>query len=296
MMMSRDELNSRRRAFLKTLSVGVMALAVPAWVSRAEAPAGTRSPFTFAQLCDTQLGMGGYEHDVKRFEQAVSQINAINPDFVLICGDLVNTPDEKSIADFDRVKAGFRMPCYCVPGNHDVGNTPTQASLQHYRKVAGDDYYAFEHQGHTFVAVNTQLWKVPVEGESAKQDAWFEATLKAAAEKKHPIFVVGHHPLFLKQPDEADQYMNLPAAKREELLGLFKTSGVVAMLGGHTHRLILNDYKGVQLVNAESTSRNSDKRPFGFRLWHVGEMRPYTHEFIPLTAEQPTADTRHQEE
>jgi hypothetical protein len=35
--------------------------------------------FTFVQLCDTQLGMGGYEHDVKAFRQAVQQINALTP-------------------------------------------------------------------------------------------------------------------------------------------------------------------------------------------------------------------------
>ena len=31
--------------------------------------------FSFAQMCDTQLGMGGYEHDVKTFGLAVTQIN-----------------------------------------------------------------------------------------------------------------------------------------------------------------------------------------------------------------------------
>ena len=30
--------------------------------------------FTFIQMCDTQLGMGGYEHDVQTFELAVKQI------------------------------------------------------------------------------------------------------------------------------------------------------------------------------------------------------------------------------
>ena len=31
--------------------------------------------FSFAQMCDTQLGMGGYEHDVKTFGLAVDPIN-----------------------------------------------------------------------------------------------------------------------------------------------------------------------------------------------------------------------------
>jgi hypothetical protein len=46
--------------------------------------------FKFAQMCDTQLGMGGYDHDVRTFELAVERLHAMRPDFVVICGDLVN--------------------------------------------------------------------------------------------------------------------------------------------------------------------------------------------------------------
>nr|MDA3835903.1 hypothetical protein [Spirochaetales bacterium] len=48
--------------------------------------------FSFVQLCDTQLGFNtdNYENDVDVFKRAVSQINILNPDFVVICGDLVN--------------------------------------------------------------------------------------------------------------------------------------------------------------------------------------------------------------
>ena len=35
--------------------------------------------FSFVQMCDTQLGMGGYEHDVKTFTLAVDQINKMKP-------------------------------------------------------------------------------------------------------------------------------------------------------------------------------------------------------------------------
>ena len=86
--------------------------------------------FSFVQMCDTQLGMGGYEHDVKTFTLAVDQINKMKPDFVVICGDLVNKADEKSWADFNRIKAGFVIPCHCAAGNHDVENVPTAKSLR----------------------------------------------------------------------------------------------------------------------------------------------------------------------
>ena len=279
--MSGSNHSCTRREFLKAASLGMAAIAVPPSLPFS-GKSSEAQPFTFAQLCDPQLGFGGYEHDVASFKQAVKQINALKPAFVVICGDLVNTPDKASLSDFDKMKARFDMPCHCAAGNHDVGNKPTPASLQSFRKAVGKDYYSFEHQGHTFAVVNTQLWKSPVKQESEKQDSWLEATLETAANRKHCTFVVGHYPLFLANPDEVEQYMTLPLAKRKELLGLFEARRVVAVLGGHTHKLFINEYKGIQLVNGETTSKNADGRPFGFRLWHVGDARPFRHDFVPL--------------
>ncbi len=270
-----------RREFLKTIGLGMTTIAASSCASIPwKLP--DKQPFTFAQLCDTQLGMGGYEHDVKTFKTAVAQINALKPDFAVICGDLVHNANDKSFADFKKIKAGLTVPCYCVPGNHDIGNKPTRESLRYYRRIIGKDYYSLEHKGYLFVFVNTQLWKTAMDGESQKHDAWFEKTIKAAANKKMPVFVIGHYPLFLNQPDEPEKYANLPIDKRTELLNLFEKGNVVAMLGGHTHRLIINEYKGIQLFNGETTSKNFDKRPFGFRLWHVENERPFKHEFVPL--------------
>ena len=270
----------RRREFLRTVLLGTAALIV--LQGSCGGTVTDRDPFTFVQICDTQLGMGGYEHDVDSFKQAVKQINALKPDFVVICGDLVNNADDKSFADFKRIKAGLTMPCYCAAGNHDVGNKPTSESLERYRNAVGDDYYSFEHKGYTFVIANTQLWKAHLDGESEKHDVWFKEALETAAEQGHPVFVVAHYPLFLNSPDEAEEYFNLPADKRSGLLALLEQHGVVAMLAGHTHKTIINEYKGIQLVNAESTSKNFDERPLGFRLWHVADTRPFKHDFIPL--------------
>jgi 3',5'-cyclic AMP phosphodiesterase CpdA len=238
--------------------------------------------FSFAQMCDTQLGMGGYEHDVKTFGLAVDQINQMKPDFVVICGDLVSKANDKSWADFKRIKAGFKIPCHCAAGNHDVGNKPTAESLRRYREKIGKDYYTVDHKGYTFVIANTQLWKAPLKGESEKHDAWFKAALAAAKKKASPIVVVVHYPLFVKTPDEKENYYNIAPAKRMELLKLCEENGVVAFLAGHTHKLVINQYKGIQMVNGETTSKNFDKRPMGFRWWDVGTKGKMVHRFVQL--------------
>ncbi len=246
--------------------------------------------FTFVQLCDPQLGFGGYEHDINSFKLAVQKINDLKPDFVLICGDLVQTFNDKSLEDFNNIKAELKMPCYCCPGNHDVGNTPTIESLNKYRNFFGKDYFSFEHKGYTFVITNTNIWRVPVEGESEKQDSWIKQTLKTAYDKKSPIFVAGHHPLYVRSPDEPNGSNPLPLAKRKELLELFEKSGVVAVLSAHTHQRVINDYRGIQLVTGETTSRNLDGSPFGFRLWHVSP-DSIKQEFVPLVSETSIANS-----
>ncbi len=243
--------------------------------------------FTFVQLCDPQLGIPGpsYEHTVASFRQAVRRINALKPDFVVLCGDYIHSAgdmnlwNDQSMADFKRIKHGLAVPSYCAAGNNDIGNAPTVASLNRYREAIGKDYYSFEHKGYTFVIANTQLWTAPLAGESETHDAWFKQTLGLAREKDSPIFVVQHHPLYYDTPDQ----LSLPLAKRNELLVLFEERGVVAVLAGHSHTTIVNEHKGIQLVSGETTSRNFDGRPLGFRLWQVDSPVSIRHEFIPLT-------------
>ena len=251
----------------------------------------TTETFTFVQVCDPQLGWrAGYENDVNSLKQAVSHINALKPDLVVICGDMVDNFNDNSVADFKEIISGLTVPCYWVPGNHDVGESGSVSRLTRYRQALGDDYFSFEHKGCTFVNANTSLWKLYIQGESEKHDAWFKQTLAAARDKNSPVFVVQHYPLYIKDPNEGEDSWNLPPAKRSELLVLFEDSGVVAVLSGHRHLVIINEYKGIQLVTGENTSGHFDNSPLGFRLWHVDSPTSIRHEFRPLVPEVPTVD------
>lgn len=242
-----------------------------------------QKPFSFVQMCDTQLGFGGYEHDLRSFRAAVNQINVLNPDFVVICGDLVDQPNDSSYADFKKIMGDFNMPCYPAPGNHDIGNIPNDSTLTYYRKTIGKDYYKFVHKGYAFIVTNTQLWKADKGEESKKHDNWFKKTLEDEHVQNHPAFVIGHYPLFLKTEDEKEEYFNLPLANRKELLELFEQNNVVAYLSGHTHRTVINHYENIQLISGETTSKNFDRNPFGFRLWTIGDS--ITQHFVALKPE-----------
>ena len=240
-----------------------------------------QEPFHFVQLCYTQLGFGGYEHDVKSFKKAVKQINTLKPDFVVICGDLVNHGNDSSFAAFKEIMEGFNMPCYTAPGNHDVGGIPSDTSIRYYRKTIGKDYYKFQNKGYSFIVTNTQLWKAKVEHESEKHDDWFKETLKDKGLGDNPVFVIGHYPLFVETLGEEESYHNLPIAKRKELINLFKQNNVAAYLTGHTHKTVINKHENIQLISGGTTSKNFDENPLGFRLWEVGS-DSITHRLVSL--------------
>ena len=93
---------------------------------------------------------------------------------------------------------------------------------------------------------------------------------------------MGHHPLFLDTPDEDEQYFNIPPERRRRVLTLLEECGAVAVLTGHTHKLVKNTHKGIQFLSGETTSKNFDKRPLGFRVWTVTSGQAASHRFVAL--------------
>jgi 3',5'-cyclic AMP phosphodiesterase CpdA len=202
-------------------------------------------------------------------------------DFVLICGDLVHHASDSSFAEFLNIAGQFSKPYYLVAGNHDVGNVPSDSTLGYFRENLGKDYYAFRYKGFGFLVVNTQLWKTDIGEESKLHEKWFIENLDRLNRKHRPVIIAGHHPLYVQNPEEEEQYFNLPAGKRDMLLDLFVDNGVVAYLSGHKHETLINLYKEIQFVTGESTSKNFDKRPLGFRQWEISR-DTILHNFIPL--------------
>ncbi|MDP2324487.1 MAG: metallophosphoesterase, partial [Gammaproteobacteria bacterium] len=221
----------------------------------AAAPALAFEATSFVQVCDTQLGMGGYEADKIRFKLAVKAINALEVNWVVVCGDLVNNgEDDQAVADFKAIAEGFTAPCYLAPGNHDVGNEPTKATLERYRAQYGPDFFAVSEHGFKLMILNTQLWKAPVAGESEAHDAWFRKELADSRENGTPTLLVSHYPPFVETPDEEESYYNLAPAIRADLLAEAKAADVKAWLAGHVHKNVVRDFEGIPVVASATTS------------------------------------------
>uniref|UniRef100_A0A4W5KGY5 Calcineurin-like phosphoesterase domain containing 1 n=1 Tax=Hucho hucho TaxID=62062 RepID=A0A4W5KGY5_9TELE len=213
-----------------------------------------KGPFCFIQAADPQLGLmktwregdcdgGGDEwtDEVQLTQQAVEAVNKLSPrpKFMVLCGDLVHAmPSTRYREGQERdLKVALRgtdpsIPLVFVSGNHDLGNTPTPETVAQFCNAWGDDYFSFWVGGVLCLVLNSQLFFDASACPDLRdaQEAWLEGQLQRASQgpgvtPKH-VLVFQHIPLYLKTPDEEDDYFNLQTATRQSLIGRFKRAAV----------------------------------------------------------------------
>ena len=93
------------------------------------------------------------------FKLAVSQLNLLQPEFVINVGDIIEGySDDKAELnaewqDVDDMLAELKMPFFRTPGNHDIANdVATQVWTERY----GATYYHFRYQDVLFLVVNSE--------------------------------------------------------------------------------------------------------------------------------------------
>ncbi|KAF3704639.1 Serine/threonine-protein phosphatase CPPED1 [Channa argus] len=234
-------------------------------------------PFCFIQAADPQLGLmkawrdgdcdgGGDEwaEEVELTKRAVEAVNQLRPRprFMVLCGDLVHAmPDTPYRGGQERdLKAALKgtdpsIPLVFVSGNHDLGNTPTPSTVEQYCSAWGDDYFSFWVGGVLCLVLNSQLFYDDSACPQLKdaQEKWLEEQLSRSSSSsssmvpKH-VLVFQHIPLYLKSPDEEDDYFNLQKGVRQSLLDRFKKAGVKAVFSGHYHRNAGGCHGGLDMV------------------------------------------------
>ncbi|KAM4715373.1 serine/threonine-protein phosphatase CPPED1 [Anableps anableps] len=233
-------------------------------------------PFCFIQAADPQLGLmkawrvgdsegGGDEwgEEVELTKQTVEGVNQVRPRprFMVLCGDLVHampgTPfREAQERDLKDALKGTdpSIPLVFVSGNHDLDQIPTPSTVQQYCTVWGDDYFSFWVGGVLCLVLNSQLFFNASACPQLRdaQETWLEAQLSRASSATEPkpkhILVFQHIPLYVKSPDEEDEYFNLHKDVRQRLMERFKRAGVKAVFSGHYHRNAGGCHDGLDMV------------------------------------------------
>ncbi len=263
-------------------------------------PAAEGSLF-FIQMSDPQFGMTTSNHsfaqETANYEFAIATANRLKPKFVIVTGDLVNKPgDDAQIAEYLRISRQLNSSThlYHLAGNHDVGNEPTPADLERYRKRLGADYYSFREGTIYGIVLNSVLIHSPqmVPGELRKQESWLAVEIERAKKSDAgQILVFMHHPIFVERADEPDQYFNIPLVRRKPLLDLLAQAGVKWVFSGHFHRNAQAQYGALTTVTTGPVGKPLGGARSGMRLIWVGD-QGLTHRYadfgdLPSDAREP---------
>src|SRR4051794_1355383 len=187
------------------------------------------SEFRLVQISDTHLA-----HRLPRltdnFHRVCNYVDAKRPDLVVNSGDLgwdgPTSPDDLEFAR--TLHAELPVPCRYLPGNHDVGDNPTnvgpppsqpvtEQDLRNFVTMYGGDRWYFEAAGGCFIGLNAMVMNTGLPAE-AEQFEWLAAQLDGA--KGEPVALFLHKPLFLDSPDDPElaatslRYIALPPRSR----------------------------------------------------------------------------------
>ena len=268
-----------RRNFLRTMAAAGATLAMPTFVS---ASAGTTPPgsFDFVFFTDTHIQP---ELDAAHgCDMCFRKIAALNPEFAIMGGDHVfdafevNRVRAGMVYDlYKRTEQQLGMPMHHAIGNHDVfgvfarsGVAPSDPAYgkKMYQDRIGQTYYSFDYKGYHFVVLDSiqptadRMWEARVD---EGQLRWLRDDLKAL-QHGAPVIAVCHCPLVTAfatyaytQIVGADRkYNTMTVANAADVLEVFESANVLAVLQGHTHVNEVVSYKNTQYITSGAVCGN----------------------------------------
>lgn len=194
---------------------------------------------TFVQISDPQFGFRekeGFAKAQELMERAVSMTNVIRPDFVVVTGDMTDSPDDSLqfrayMETADMISDD--IPVYHIPGNHDIGRC-TEENLRRYIGKYGYDRFSFTWDGCAFIGINSSVIKECSQPYERIQYRWLRKELRNMKDTDIRI-IFSHIPPVLGFCGEPENYSNFPVRMQEKYISLFARHHVTAVISGHLH-------------------------------------------------------------
>lgn len=217
----------------------------------------------------------GWPYEAERLDRAIAIANELNPDFVVVLGDMVmhwDNPQQRAdlLAAFEKLSPS--IPVHWVPGNHDVGFdffSATDETLASYRKSFGPDRYSFNVGSTRYIVINSVLFDKPESAphEYEKQLEWLNSELSTPpGEGVYQTVAFAHHPPSLREINEEHTAYNISQPGRSQFVDLLSTHGVQYLFAGHTHANVLSRHNDLKIVATSAIGVSRHGHAGGYRL------------------------------
>ncbi len=261
------------------------------------------SEFRLIQISDTHLARR-LPSLTDNFHRLSEYIDSRRPDLVVNSGDLAfdgpSSPDDLQFAR--SVHDALPVACRYLPGNHDIGDNPTQTGpvpaqpaterdRLNFLSVFDDDRWRFDASGWCFIGLNSLVMNTGLVSE-AEQFEWLASELACTGGKPVALFL--HKPLYLNSPSDPEleataiRYVPMPA--RSRLVEMLRAVDLRLVASGHVHQRRDFTFRHVRHVWAPSAGFViSDKRQEVIGVKEVGlvEYRFAPDSFEVLHARAP---------
>jgi 3',5'-cyclic AMP phosphodiesterase CpdA len=177
-------------------------------------------------------------------ERCVAALNAFRPkpDFVVISGDLADTPTAEEYQYLERLLAPLELPFAGIPGNHDSRELMRAAfPSAAYAFPSGPLDQRVEIAGIDLLLLDSSVPGKPHGVLAASSLQWLEATLATSPDR--PALVFLHHPPFRTGIWHMDRQNLLNAAEFAAIVSRYPR--VQRIAAGHVHRATLTTFAGV---------------------------------------------------
>jgi 3',5'-cyclic AMP phosphodiesterase CpdA len=200
------------------------------------------------------------EHREGVFEDAISRLNLLQPEFVMCVGDLIEgySEDEDTLnKQWDEVEdlvSKMEMPFFYVPGNHDISN---ELGLKIWKERFGSPYNHFVYKDVLFLCLNSE--DIGEGNESpyiTEKQKSYAAKVLAENQDVRWTIVFFHAPLWLAEEHGDDIYNVGHWADIEELLKNRKHT----VIAGHVHRYSYHERNNANYIILSTTGGGSELR------------------------------------
>ena len=180
----------------------------------------------------------------RALERCIAALNAFapRPDFVVISGDLVDTPSREEYDHLTRLLEPLELPFAGVPGNHDSREMMRAAFPAAYASSSGPLNQHIKVGGLDLLLLDST---VPGKPHGELDDVtlqWLDGSLAEPADRPALLFM--HHPPFLAGIWHMDRQNLQNAGELAAIVRQHPRAKLIA--SGHVHRAALTSFAGVQ--------------------------------------------------
>lgn len=218
-----------------------------------------------AHISDLHISETTFDEEI--FLSAVKEINDLNPDMIILTGDITNDGYYREFEQATKYLDMFDAPLFAVPGNHDSRNL----GYQTFEELIGEKSWK--------LTMDDDFTVIGLDSSSPDQDTghigrpqhmWLEHQLDECAIKEQFSIVALHHHI-----------VSIPQTGRErnvlsdagDILKTLTTHEVDLVLSGHKHVPNIWKLNETIIVNAGSVASNKlrGKNKNSYIVYNISE-------------------------